>query len=278
MRGCPALGTRRRVATIPRAAHASASVARPTSHAHRARNKPVAFAAATALSSIAVRLTVSSLEDGSGVLRQRLAEEGYVYVRGAIASEVLERLQRAATRAGIAAGLIGPRGELAARDLRAVTRDAVDTLCHSADFRHARYAPSLRALGRAVGAGRPHPAPHAAYARFIPPRDQPSRMAAHQDRHFLQKPFEFVTVWLPVLMPRGGGGIRLVAGSHRKGPITHEAGRIVRAADTWSAAEYRAGDAVVFTGYTVHESLPNHARSLRVSVDYRYVLERPLHA
>lgn len=223
-----------------------------------------------------MRLAASSTSEDPLVLRDRLVTDGYLYFRDVISEDVLEALRTAARRAAVSAQLLSPEGRLARSDVRTATQRSVAHLCHDSEFRRARYAPSIRALVRAVGAGHHHPAPHAAFARFVSPRDQGARMASHQDRHFLSKPTEFVTVWIPVLMPRGGGGIALAPGSHTHGRVEHTAGAILREPSRWGSADYRAGDAVVFSGYTIHKSLGNHARSLRVSVDFRYVLDRPL--
>lgn len=223
-----------------------------------------------------MRLAASNPGEDPAVLRGRLAADGYLFFRDVIGDDVLTALRTAARRAAVEAQLLSPEGRLARTDVRAATQRSVARLCHDTEFRRARYAPSIRALVRAIGAGPHHPAPHSAFARFVSPRDQGARMASHQDRHFLPKPAEFVTVWIPVLMPKGGGGIALAPGSHTLGRVEHTAGAIIREPSQWGSADYRAGDAVVFSGYTIHKSLGNHARSLRVSVDFRYVLDRPL--
>lgn len=223
-----------------------------------------------------MRLVVSSTSEEVTTLRGRLAGDGYLFFRDVISGDVLEVLRTAARRAAVEGKLLSPEGQLARSDLRTATQRSVARLCHDSEFRRARYAPSIRALVRSIGGGPHHPAPHSAFARFVSPRDEGARMASHQDRHFLPKPTEFVTVWIPVLMPRGGGGIALAPGSHVAGRVEHTSGAIIREPKQWGSADYRAGDAVVFSGYTIHKSLGNRSRSLRVSVDFRYLLDGPL--
>lgn len=225
-----------------------------------------------------MKLVESSLTEDHDVLRCRLADEGCLFFRGVVGDEVVARLRVAARRAARAANLLDPDGRLAKSDVHASSRRSVKLLCNAPDFRNARYAPSIRALVRAVGASRHHPAPHSAYARFVPPRDHAAQMAAHQDQHFLSKPTDFVTVWIPVMMPKGSGGIAIARGSHAGGRVSHSAGRIVQEPREYASAEYRAGDAIVFSAYTIHKSIANHSRALRVSVDYRYLLERSARA
>ena len=220
-----------------------------------------------------MKLVASSLTDDRAVLRARLADDGYVYFQRAIDTDVLDRLRSAARRAAIAAHLMSRRGQLAERDLAARTKRSAALLCAASDFRAARYAPSLRTVTRIFGASKPHPAPHAAFARFVLPREKAATMPAHQDQHYLPRRYEFITLWIPVLMPdANGGGVAIARGSHAKGRIEHAGGRIAREPKVWCSAAYHPGDVVVFTGYTVHKSLANHASSLRVSVDYRYVV------
>ncbi len=58
---------------------------------------------------------------------------------------------------------------------------------------------------------------------------------------------------------------------HRIGHLSHDPNKIQRAiGGDWLTGEYRAGDLLVFTIFTVHASLDNHSDRIRLSSDTRY--------
>jgi hypothetical protein len=223
-----------------------------------------------------MQMVASRLAEGEGVLRRRLATDGFLLFRDVIAASVIGELQVAARRAAAAAGL-GSSGRCA-DDLETALGESVHRLRSSVEFRRARTAPSLRPLLRAIGAGGPHPALHASYARFVPPArlrgddGETGKMPAHQDHHYVPRPARFLTLWVPIVMPRAAGGIAVAGGSHTAGPVEHVAGRVAQCPTAWHVASYAPGDVVVLDAFTIHKSLGNRSQSLRVSADFRYLL------
>ena len=214
-----------------------------------------------------MRMVVSKLTEGDDVLRRRLAGDGFLFFRGVIDGEVIRQLQLAARRAATASRL------RTAGDLGYAIGKSVHKLRSSVEFRRAQKAPSLRPILRAIGAGAPHPMSHANYARFVPPGEDAGTMPAHQDHHYV-KSIRFITLWVPILMPRLSGGIAIAAGSHTSGPVEHVSGRVAISPTTWHVSEYACGDVVALDEFTIHKSLPNRSESVRVSVDFRYLLTR----
>lgn len=112
--------------------------------------------------------------------------------------------------------------------------------------------------------------------RLVPPRAPERTTRPHQDGHFVRGGPDLWTVWLPLGdCPGPLGGVAIAPASHRLGPLAHGADGVVSwpdgVAPTWATADYRAGDAVMFSGLTVHAACPNQTeRELRISVDYRY--------
>jgi ectoine hydroxylase-related dioxygenase (phytanoyl-CoA dioxygenase family) len=80
-------------------------------------------------------------------------------------------------------------------------------------------------------------------------------------------------------MPRNGC-LRVVAGSHRRGLMTHcpavrEVGSVIRIPDElvgpeWTALPMRPGDVLFMHRLTMHGSLPNRSDGVRWSFDLRY--------
>jgi ectoine hydroxylase-related dioxygenase (phytanoyl-CoA dioxygenase family) len=220
----------------------------------------------------------SRLAEGDVALRRRLADDGFLLMRGVVSDGVVHELQAAARRAAIDAGLNAPDGRFHRRenggDVPVAVNKSVELLRASLEFQRAKKAACLRPVLEAIGAIGPHPASHASFARFVPPFDDAGRMSAHQDQHYVPKPFHFVTLWVPILMPSAAGGIAVAAGSHRGGPVKHVDGRVAQLPTAWRIAKYAPGDVVVLGAYTIHKSLGNRASSIRVSADFRFVLKR----
>jgi hypothetical protein len=111
--------------------------------------------------------------------------------------------------------------------------------------------------------------------RLVPPNAPERTTLPHQDGHFVHRA-DLWTVWLPLGdCPGSLGGLAIAPGSHRQGPLAHGTDGVVSwpagVEPTWATTDYRAGDAVMFSGLTVHGACPNRTeRELRISVDYRY--------
>ncbi len=102
----------------------------------------------------------------------------------------------------------------------------------------------------------------------------------HQDYPLIQGTPNTYTVWIPLCdCPIELGGLAVLPRTHKMGllPVHLASGPGGLSVDTdnlgatWHAQSMRAGDALIFHSYTVHRALVNVShRRLRVSVDYRY--------
>jgi len=107
---------------------------------------------------------------------------------------------------------------------------------------------------------------------------QHSDIPMHQDNGYGRlDPMTDVTVWMP-LVDTGpdNGGLQIVPGSHRLGLLEHGASAVnpvlletVQPQETVSLA-LAAGEAVAFTGLTLHGSGPNHSPHERPALFMRY--------
>lgn len=119
---------------------------------------------------------------------------------------------------------------------------------------------------------------HARWLRIGMPNHGPTRLPAHQDVFYLKPDLAFLTVWVPLHpCPAALGGLRVVPGSHRLGPLMHNglAGIPVRGKGLrWKTFAFDVGDALVFDRFTIHSSgLNRSADQIRFSIDFRLVIE-----
>ena len=112
--------------------------------------------------------------------------------------------------------------------------------------------------------------------RFYPPT-YPLGMP-HQDGYFTQVG-GFVGLWIPLAdIDRSMGGLAVAVGQNHRGYL-HNASkpppspipRHAIPAESWHAAEYRAGDLLMLHHATPHCALPNHSNRLRLSLDLRLI-------
>lgn len=107
---------------------------------------------------------------------------------------------------------------------------------------------------------------------------QHSDIPMHQDNGYGRlDPMNDVTVWMP-LVDTGpdNGGLQIVPGSHRLGLLEHGASAVnpvlleALPLDETVSLALAAGEAVAFTGLTLHGSGPNHSRHDRPALFIRY--------
>jgi hypothetical protein len=100
----------------------------------------------------------------------------------------------------------------------------------------------------------------------------------HQDRYYVRGEPALWTVWIPLGdCPIELGGLAVAPGSHREGLRRHAGegsgrqGVEIPPGVEWNTVDYRCGDVVMFSGFTLHRALENRtADRLRVSADFRY--------
>jgi hypothetical protein len=224
-------------------------------------------------------------------LRRRMAEDGYVYVRGAVPRDVLVDLRSQITAIcghhqwlvpgtdpldAIAQGPPCVEGE----DEYFAVYDEVQRL---EAFHALAHHPSVTRLMTAVLGGPmfPHPL---SIARLVFPRNDAWATPPHQDYPNNQGTRDLVACWIPLAdCPVECGSLSVLRGSHRcgvasldfaLGPGNRRAVLDERFAGLpWVGGDFALGDALVFHSHTVHRALPNHSDRLRLSVDYRYQRE-----
>jgi ectoine hydroxylase-related dioxygenase (phytanoyl-CoA dioxygenase family) len=152
-------------------------------------------------------------------------------------------------------------------------------LCHRSEpirrfCTQGRHVPALRQL-----IGPDVCLTHQQFITKMPDRDaQRSDVPLHQDNGYGRlEPMTDVTVWVALVdTDESNGGLTLLPGSHRLGLLPHDqAGmnpllREARVEMRPLAVPLRAGEAVAFSGLTLHGSGPNHSDSARPALFVRY--------
>lgn len=100
----------------------------------------------------------------------------------------------------------------------------------------------------------------------------------HQDAHYVRMIEEFWTAWIPLGdCPIELGPLAVLPGSHLHGLRAHSGEGIVHggvevpADAVWRTSDFCCGDVLLFNNFTLHRSLANLSGDrLRLSADFRY--------
>jgi hypothetical protein len=225
-------------------------------------------------------------------LRARLAEEGYLYLRGlidpqrilALRAEILPVL---AGEGWIAGGDKLPDAEAVGMPLRETDEEyfaAYDRLQQLESFHALAHDDDLLgAVREALGeTAFPHPLK---VARLVFPSEPEVSTPPHQDFLNNQGSPALTAAWIPLGdCPMKQGTLAILRGSQRCGvlPLEFSLGpgnsqavvpNEMRDRLTWVTNDFAAGDVLLFSALTVHASLHNATGRMRLSVDFRYQCE-----
>ncbi|MGE0700965.1 MAG: phytanoyl-CoA dioxygenase family protein [Hyphomicrobiaceae bacterium] len=226
------------------------------------------------------------LGDGA-VLRERLARDGYLFMRQLLPSETIRsvrsRLLAKASAGGwldaassVEAGIAEPTA--ACKDPEERYMKVFRGLWSDEELHRLRIHPRVLDLfGRIFGE------PALAHPMFVQRNIFPQSGAfdfttgVHQDRVHIGGATSYA-LWMPLGdCPREKGALAVAAGSHTQGILETKVGSGAGGMDiavpipgTWVTGAFRAGDALIFQDVTVHKALPNRTREIRMSFDARY--------
>jgi hypothetical protein len=219
-------------------------------------------------------------------LRRRMAEDGYLYLRGLLPRRAVLEVRRQMLAIADEAGWLRrdrPRDE-------AIAEPASFTVEPEPQFMAVYYRENAL---RSLNALQQHPSLLGlferllgdevfAHPRFIIRNIFPKRQAyttpAHQDFIHFQGTPDCYAAWIPIGdCPAEMGGLLVVEGSHREGLYDVEpalgAGALETVGDfegRWRWNPFEAGDVLIHNSHTVHKGVPNRSDSLRLSIDARY--------
>jgi hypothetical protein len=213
-------------------------------------------------------------------LRERIAEDGYVFMRGLLDPDMIEAVGRVGLAHVQRAGWTRPFGDpvtaapqLPIRSIR--MRDATsDTgyrrIITDPGFNAIPFVTPMAELMAQIlgpkGFCYPVKLPRLVYPTSLVPR-QPGNYV-HKDYRAVQ---DMITCWVPMgEVPRSMGGLALLPGSHDSARV--EARPLLSLEDGWVTTDYELGDVLVFHCMTTHAALPNSEGRMRFSAEYRWQL------
>lgn len=231
----------------------------------------------------------TDLLDAPDVLRERVAAEGYAFFRGVLPVDTVLDLRRQILRICAEAGWIAGGDRL---DEGVAIRVPVNEgepeyfavydriQCLEAFHAIAHHPDVTRVMHAVLGPGAfPHPL---GIVRLMFPDNNDCATPPHQDYPNNQGTPDLYACWIPLGdCPVEQGGVAVLERSHTRGvlPLAFSLGAGGRqsvldaelASHRWLAADFHAGDVLVFHSLTVHRSLHNHYRGrMRLSCDFRF--------
>jgi Phytanoyl-CoA dioxygenase (PhyH) len=216
-----------------------------------------------------------ALQANQAALRQRLADDGYLFFRGLLRSADV-RMACDSVRTELSLGgwtngdgrPIGVQRALTIRD--ALADPSYRAALASRALNRLAYLPPLRILVRQIlGAGAfSYPAKVLRVVFPEPPSGITKGRYIHQD-FAVTGVQDMLTTWLPLMdIPAQLGGLAVLPGSHLGPPMRP---RLLRADERgWATTDYRPGDVLLFHCLTSHAALPNHTDQVRISADFRW--------
>ena len=219
-------------------------------------------------------------------LRARMAEDGYVLVRGLLPKGALLDVRRQMLEVLADAGMVRCDRPLddAAPDLSNFAVEPEPAFMAMLrgqyaleDLNALKHLPTLGGLIERLFGEAVVPLPSFVCRNIFPEREAYTA-PPHQDYVHIQGTTRNHAAWIPIgdcdaVM----GGLSVAAGSHRLGlldlrPALGAGGLEVVAHGRldWRHGPFETGDIVVFNSLTVHRGVPNRSDRMRLSVDFRY--------
>jgi hypothetical protein len=222
--------------------------------------------------------TANDIVDDPDALRDRIRDDGYVFVRGLLDAELVRGVGREAAAALQTAGWTSaggdPLGAAPLEPIHAVAmRDAIGDPGYRAfalleGFNMLPYLEPFEAfMHRLAGPSafcRPRKVPRVVYPAAMVPRHPGA--VVHKDYSGVQDMF---TCWVPLIdVPVSDGGLAVLPGSQRW--VRFRPRSIGPDEQGWCTTHYTPGDVLVFHCLTTHAALPNRGQHLRLSGEYRW--------
>jgi Phytanoyl-CoA dioxygenase (PhyH) len=216
-----------------------------------------------------------ALQANPAALRQRLADDGYLFFRGLLrAADVNVARDSVRTELSLGGWTNGdgrPVGAQRAVNVRdALTDPSFRAALASRALNRLAYLPPLRGLIRQIlGSGAfSYPVKVLRVVYPEPPYQTAKGRYIHQD-FVVSGVQDMLTTWLPLMdIPPQLGGLAVLPGSHLGPPLRP---KLLRPDEPgWATTDYGPGDVLLFHCLTSHAALPNHTEQLRISADFRW--------
>jgi hypothetical protein len=238
----------------------------------------------------------SDVVNHPGKLRERLREDGYLFLPNLAPHDRLIQLRRAMLEICAAAGWVDRSGDLMLGKWSGAGPFTEGDPTYQSVYKQILNHPSFRSwadqeaytsvVGRIIDG--PVQAHRLRIARVTFPNNTSQTTGAHQDFQYIRGSPQTYTIWTPIGdCPVDLGGLAVLRGSHKTGFIDHQVFKAKKYAGhgladeqlpagegvEWHAGDFSAGDVLLFHSHTIHKALPNvTADRLRLSTDNRYQL------
>jgi ectoine hydroxylase-related dioxygenase (phytanoyl-CoA dioxygenase family) len=233
----------------------------------------------------------SSLLADPSALRNRFAQDGYLYLPGLMDSNLLTNLRRQIV--DICAHSLWLKSDTDPMDAISWTVPKVegeedyfevyDQVQRLQDFHGLAHNPVLMDVMKTLldDTAFPHPL---SITRLVFPDNEDWTTPPHQDFANNQGTPDLYAAWVPLSdCPTSMGSLAILEGSNHLGllPLEYSLGAGHRQASlpkdcdalNWVGGDFKLGDAIIFHSLTLHKALANQSKHLRISVDYRYQAE-----
>ncbi|MCA1596517.1 MAG: phytanoyl-CoA dioxygenase family protein, partial [Chloroflexi bacterium] len=215
----------------------------------------------------------NALLNSPAELRQRAAEEGYLFFRGLVEVGAILEVRRDILELCATAGWLAPgtdpmdgiaRLEAACVEPQPPFMAVYNQVMKLESFHALAQQPAIIEMLEALFGERVLAHPRN-IARIIFPQVVEFTTPSHQDYIHIQGTPETWTAWFPLGdCPRELGSLAVLAGSHRDGiyPTHPAAGAGGLGVETeslpfnWVASDFQCGDILLFQSHTVHRGLP----------------------
>ena len=213
-------------------------------------------------------------------LRERIATDGYVFMRGLLDPTMVRSVGRTGLAHLQAAGWTEPATDpVTARPLLPVraekVRDAFGQPGHREIVTDAGFnmipfqSPLADLMAQILGPD------GFCYPLKIPRVVYPATLVPHQPGNYVHMDYgsvqDMFTCWVPLGdIPRTLGGLAVNPGSQRTTRVHHRP--LDQLPPRWLTTDYEAGDVLVFHCLTAHAALPNLENRMRLSAEYRWQL------
>jgi hypothetical protein len=220
----------------------------------------------------------TALATDPGRLRARLADEGYVFVRGLLPAEAVAAARRGVVAELARGGWTDGSGLPAARHSAVTVRDALADPAFraamlSTGLNRLPYLPPFRRLIRSLLGVQAFCYPVKVLRAVYPERPRAITRGRYVHQDYQNSGVQdMLTTWLPLMdIPPEVGGLAVLPGSNLGPPVRPRL--LGRSERGWVTADYRPGDVLIFHCMTAHAALPNRSAVMRFSTDCRW--QRP---
>jgi hypothetical protein len=217
----------------------------------------------------------TSLRADAGRLLGRLAEDGYLFLRGLLrpadVAAAFDAVRAELQLGGWTDDNGSPAGAQRAVNVRdALTDPSFRAALASRGLNRLAYLAPLRGVVRLMLGPGAFCYPVKVLRVVYPERPWQATRGRYTHQDYVTSGVQdMLTTWLPLMdIPAQLGGLAVLPGSHLGPPAKP---RMLRADEPgWATTDYRPGDVLVFHCLTCHAALPNHADRLRISADFRW--------